>query len=158
MPNAKPAVLRGGVTANRYVTSDPLLLPRVEAYARGGDGDVGGERALRDVDGVVAHLRARYRQYARKPMLPFKRAVERAIAEAKTRGRLGDVARDGEEDKFGRMTGEGSSDHEGSESTSESGSEEGSSSSSSEEEEEGCLLYTSPSPRDRTRSRMPSSA
>ena len=70
-------------------------------------------------------------------MLPFKRAVERAIAEAKTRGRLGDVARDGEEDKFGRMTGEGSSDHEGSESTSESGSEEGSSSSSSEEEEEG---------------------
>ena len=42
MPNAKPAVLRGGVTANRYVTSDPLLLPRVEAYARGGDGDVGG--------------------------------------------------------------------------------------------------------------------
>ena len=137
MPNAKPAVLRGGVTANRYVTSDPLLLPRVEAYARGGDGDVGGERALRDVDGVVAHLRARYRQYARKPMLPFKRAVERAIAEAKTRGRLGDVARDGEEDKFGRMTGEGSSDHEGSESTSESGSEEGSSSWSSEEEEEG---------------------
>jgi len=137
MPNAKPAALRGGVTANRYVTSDPLLLPRVEAYARGGDGDVGGERALRDVDAVVAHLRARYRQYARKPMLPFKRAVERAIAEAKTRGRLGDVARDGEEDdKFGRMTGEGSSDHEGSESTSESGSEEGSSSSSEEDSEE----------------------
>ena len=27
-----------------------------------------------------------------------------------------------------------------------------------EEEEEDCLLYTSPSPRDRTRSRMPSSA
>ena len=135
MPNAKPAVLRGGVTANRYVTSDPLLLPRVEAYARGGDGDVGGERALRDVDGVVAHLRARYRQYARKPVLPFKRAVERAIAEAKTRGRLGDVARDGEEDKFGRMTGEGSSDHEGSESTSESGSDGVLSSSSSEEEE-----------------------
>ena len=27
-----------------------------------------------------------------------------------------------------------------------------------EEEEDGCLLYTSPSPRDRTRSRMPSSA
>ena len=25
-------------------------------------------------------------------------------------------------------------------------------------EEDGCLLYTSPSPRDRTRSRMPSSA
>ena len=25
-------------------------------------------------------------------------------------------------------------------------------------ETEGCLLYTSPSPRDRTRSRMPSSA
>ena len=97
MPNAKPAVLRGGVTANRYVTSDPLLLPRVEAYARRGDGRASvGERALRDVDGVVAHLRARYRQYARKPVLPFKRAVERAIAEAKTRGRLGDVARDGE--------------------------------------------------------------
>ena len=68
-------------------------------------------------------------------MLPFKRAVERAIAEAKTRGRLGDVARDGEEDKFGRMTGEGSSDHEGSESTSESGSDGVLSSSSSEEEE-----------------------
>ena len=135
MPNAKPAVLRGGVTANRYVTSDPLLLPRVEAYARSGDGDGGGERALRDVDAVVAHLRARYRQYARKPMLPFKRAVERAIAEAKTRGRLGDVARDGEEeDKFRRLTGEGSSDHEGSESTSESWSKEGPSSSYSEEE------------------------
>ena len=27
-----------------------------------------------------------------------------------------------------------------------------------DEEDEGCLLYTSPSPRDRTRSRMPSSA
>ena len=27
-----------------------------------------------------------------------------------------------------------------------------------EEPPEGCLLYTSPSPRDRTRSRMPSSA
>ena len=27
-----------------------------------------------------------------------------------------------------------------------------------EDEEEVCLLYTSPSPRDRTRSRMPSSA
>ena len=27
-----------------------------------------------------------------------------------------------------------------------------------EEERGGCLLYTSPSPRDRTRSRMPSSA
>ena len=27
-----------------------------------------------------------------------------------------------------------------------------------QEQERGCLLYTSPSPRDRTRSRMPSSA
>ena len=27
-----------------------------------------------------------------------------------------------------------------------------------EEQEEGCLLYTSPSPRDRQKSRMPSSA
>ena len=27
-----------------------------------------------------------------------------------------------------------------------------------EDEDHGCLLYTSPSPRDRTRSRMPSSA
>ena len=27
-----------------------------------------------------------------------------------------------------------------------------------ESREQGCLLYTSPSPRDRTRSRMPSSA
>ena len=30
--------------------------------------------------------------------------------------------------------------------------------SDSRRKEEGCLLYTSPSPRDRTRSRMPSSA
>ena len=36
--------------------------------------------------------------------------------------------------------------------------EENSDSESSEEQPTTCLLYTSPSPRDRTRSRMPSSA
>ena len=133
MPNARPAKLRGGVSSS-YVTSDPLLLPRVEAFARSSAG--GGRDALRDVDACAQYLRSQYRQYARKPVNPFRKAVERAMAEARARGRCDDGNGDdgnGDDEKFSRMDGEGSSDHEDSDDSETSTSEATSSDGTSDE-------------------------
>jgi ribosome biogenesis ATPase len=138
MPNARPAKLRGGVSSS-YVTSDPLLLPRVEAFARSSAG--GGLNALRDVDACAQYLRSQYRQYARKPVNPFRKAVERAMAEARARGRCDDGNGDdgngddgnGDDEKFSRMDGEGSSDHEDSDDSETSTSEATSSDGTSDE-------------------------
>ena len=100
------------------------MLPRVEAFARSSAG--GGLNALRDVDACAQYLRSQYRQYARKPVNPFRKAVERAMAEARARGRCDDGNGDdgnGDDEKFSRMDGEGSSDHEDSDDSETSTSE-----------------------------------
>ena len=138
MPNAKPAsnraaaaraALRGG-GATQTATCDPLLLPRIEAYGRARVKTTnvgGGLRAtdaaadpFRDVDAVVEHLRTTYAQYGRKPMNPFRKSVDKAIEEARKRGKWARTtprttkSEEEDDDAFGRMEDEGSSDHEGS--------------------------------------------
>ena len=58
---------------------DTTLLPRVEEYAQ-----LGGN--LADIDGAVEHLRGSYREYLRKPMLVFRKGVERACEVVRQRG------------------------------------------------------------------------
>ena len=71
-----PAGPRGG--GSGYSGCDTLLVPRIQEYARSND--------IADVDDVVEHLRSCYREYLRKPMLIFRKGVERAIDEVRRRG------------------------------------------------------------------------
>ena len=71
-----PAGPRGG--GSGYSGCDTLLVPRIQEYARSND--------IADVDDVVEHLRSCYREYLRKPMLIFRKGVERAIDEVRKRG------------------------------------------------------------------------
>ena len=69
---------RGGGSTGGYSGCDSLLVPRVAEYARSND--------LADVDDVVEHLRGCYREYLRKPLLIFRKGVERAVEEVRRRG------------------------------------------------------------------------
>ena len=120
MPNAKPVKLRGDWDAKastapvvhaKYTSADALLLPRIQAFVRSRQND---PSALRDHDEVVAHLRETYRQYARKALNPFKRAVVKAIAECERRdgeAKARTKVETGDDVTFERMSGECSDDH-----------------------------------------------
>ena len=75
----------GGSSAGGYVGCDAQLVPRIQEYARGND--------VSDVDDVVEHLRGCYREYLRKPMLVFRKGVERAIEEVRKRAPPGRPSR-----------------------------------------------------------------
>ena len=85
---------------------------------------------------------------------PAKKSVARSKEDAAVEVEL---ARSDDEDPEMEESEEDEEDEEGEEEESEEEAEE-SEESDDEEEEEGCLLYTSPSPRDSGKSRMPSSA
>ena len=68
----------GGGGGGGYVGCDAALVPRVREFLERHD--------ARSVDDVCEHLRARYREYQRKPALVFRRAVERACEEVQRRG------------------------------------------------------------------------
>ena len=76
--NKSPSGPRGGGSTGGYSGCDSLLVPRVAEYARSND--------LADVDDVVEHLRGCYREYLRKPLLIFRKGVERAVEEVRRRG------------------------------------------------------------------------
>ena len=73
-----PSGPRGGGSTGGYSGCDSLLVPRIAEYARSND--------LADVDDVVEHLRGCYREYLRKPLLIFRKGVERAVEEVRRRG------------------------------------------------------------------------
>ena len=73
-----PSGPRGGGSTGGYSGCDNLLVPRIAEYARSND--------LADVDDVVEHLRGCYREYLRKPLLVFRKGVERAVDEVRKRG------------------------------------------------------------------------
>ena len=83
--NKSPSGPRGGGSTGGYSGCDSLLVPRVAEYARSND--------LADVDDVVEHLRGCYREYLRKPMLVFRKGVERAIEEVRKRAPPGRPSR-----------------------------------------------------------------
>jgi len=143
MPNAKPVKIRSDFDTNasnapvvhaKYTSADALLLPRIQAFARSRQN---APSALRDLDEVVAHLRETYRQYARKALNPFKRAVVKAIAECERRddAKKAKAGADDDDDDdvraFGRMSGECSDDHPDESSSGEYETDEDDSESSS---------------------------
>ena len=134
----------GGSSAGGYVGCDAQLVPRIQEYARGND--------VSDVDDVVEHLRGCYREYLRKPMLVFRKGVERAIEEMRKRAPPGRPSRtiesleaahlerrglrmaDEREEEEDDASGEGGGADDG---DSSEGSDEDSSEDDSEEGEEG---------------------
>ena len=73
-----PSGPRGGGSTGGYSGCDAALVPRIAEYARSND--------LGDLDDVVEHLRGCYREYVRKPLGIFRKAVERAVEEVVKRG------------------------------------------------------------------------